>query len=75
MNVHNDQTKPPDLSIVIPALNERDNLELLLPAVKDIVGALGVKAEILVVDGGSTDGTPEAVARAGARVVPQKEGC
>ncbi len=73
MNVHNDQTKPPDLSIVIPALNERDNLELLLPAVKDIVGALGVKAEILVVDGGSTDGTPEAVARAGARVVLQKE--
>ncbi len=63
----------PDLTILIPALNERENLELLLPALKDVVTDLGIAAEILVVDGGSTDGTREEAERRGARVVSQRE--
>ena len=63
----------PDLAIVIPALNERDNLELLLPAVKEVLGELNVTAEILVADGGSRDGTREAAERREARVVIQQE--
>jgi dolichol-phosphate mannosyltransferase len=63
----------PDLAIIIPALNERENLELLLPALRETLEGLGVRWEIVVVDGGSTDGTPEAARRRGAQVVGQQE--
>jgi rSAM/selenodomain-associated transferase 2 len=46
------------LTIVIPALNEAANLARLLPELAR--GCSG--AEIIVVDGGSGDGTPEVVA-------------
>ncbi|MBI4400199.1 MAG: glycosyltransferase [Nitrospirae bacterium] len=64
---------PPDLAIVIPAWNERENLELLLPALKEMITGLNLTAEILVADGGSHDGTREAAERRGARVVLQQE--
>src|ERR671935_1182720 len=63
----------PELAVVIPAWNERENLELLLPALREVLDDLGVGAEIVVVDGGSTDGTREAAIRRGARVVVQTE--
>ena len=63
----------PDLSVVIPAVNEKENLELLLPALKEVISGLGIDAEIIVADGGSTDGTPDAAAIRGARVVQQIE--
>jgi len=62
-----------DLTVVIPALNERENLELLLPALRETLGGLGASWEILVVDGGSSDGTREAAEQRGARVVRQAE--
>src|SRR5207247_10864311 len=64
---------PPELAIVIPAWNERENIELLLPALKELIADLGLTAEIIVADGGSRDGTAEAAVRRGARVVVQKE--
>jgi dolichol-phosphate mannosyltransferase len=63
----------PALSVIIPALNERENLELLLPALRETLQGLGVSYEIVVVDGGSRDGTREAAERRGARVIPQQE--
>ena len=63
----------PALAVVIPALNERENLERLLPALRDVLDDLGVTSEIVVADGGSTDGTRETAARRGARVVAQTE--
>jgi len=63
----------PDLAVVIPAWNERDNLALLLPALREVIISLGLSAEIVVVDGGSHDGTREAAERRGARVVLQQE--
>jgi dolichol-phosphate mannosyltransferase len=60
-----------DVAVVIPAWNERDNLELLLPALKEVFADLGLRVEIIVADGGSTDRTPEIAARWGARVVTQ----
>lgn len=66
-------TAPPELSVVIPAWNERENLELLLPALREVLDGLGVRWEIVVADGGSTDGTADAAARRGARVVLQTE--
>lgn len=62
-----------ELAVVIPALDERENLELLLPALKEVLAGLGVPFEIVVVDGGSRDGTPAAAERRGARVVRQQE--
>jgi dolichol-phosphate mannosyltransferase len=63
----------PDLAVVIPAWNERENLELLLPALREVLAALGVTYEIVVADGGSRDGTREAAEKRGARVVLQQE--
>src|SRR2546427_1122863 len=62
-----------DLAVVIPAWNERENIELLLPALKEMIVDLGLTAEIIVADGGSRDGTAEAAQRRGARGVVQKE--
>ncbi len=64
---------PHELSVIIPAWNERENLELLLPALREVIADLGITAEIVVVDGGSDDGTREAAEQRGARVVLQQE--
>ncbi len=45
------------LSVVIPALNEAESLKQVLPIVEQALTDLGVSHEIVVVDGGSTDGT------------------
>ena len=63
----------PQLTILIPAWNERANLELLLPELGDVTRKLGVTADVIVVDAGSSDGTKEAASRLGARVVLQNE--
>jgi dolichol-phosphate mannosyltransferase len=63
----------PDIAIVIPAWNERENLDLLLPALKEVLDELGLVSEIVIADAGSEDGTKEAAERRGARVVVQQE--
>lgn len=69
-----DQTAcSPEIAIVIPALNEKENLDLLLPALKEMVVGMGITAEIVVVDGGSLDGTRDAAEKRGARVILQTE--
>src|SRR5713101_6547658 len=49
------------LSLVLPALNEAQNLGRILPELKKALAALGPTNEIIVVDGGSSDGTQEVV--------------
>ncbi len=66
-------SRRPDVAVVIPAWNERENLELLLPALREVLAGLGITYEIVVADGGSHDGTREAAERRGARVVLQRE--
>ncbi len=61
-----------ELSIVLPAINEADNLSLLLPRIHEVARSLGAY-EILVVDGGSTDDTASRAALHGARVHFQRE--
>jgi len=63
----------PDLSVLIPALNEAENLRLLLPLIREVIDELGVRAEIIVVDGGSTDDSKSVAHRLDARVVEQTE--
>lgn len=58
----------PGLSVVIPALQAAD----MLPGT---LGGLGrAPGEVVVADGGSTDGTPEVAASLGARVVAAPRG-
>lgn len=58
-----------DLSIVVPTLNERENVELLIPALQRTMGSLAINGEILVIDGGSNDGTAPRAESLGARVI------
>lgn len=46
------------ISMVIPALNEADNLIETIPQAIAILEGMNVAYEVLVVDDGSTDGTP-----------------
>jgi glycosyltransferase involved in cell wall biosynthesis len=49
----------PILSIVIPLLNEEGNLKLLHQKLNDVLGGLGQPYEIIFVNDGSTDDSPE----------------
>ncbi len=52
------------ISVIIPTLNEDKNIEYLVPFIKKYGG--NTVAQIIVVDGGSEDGTVEIAKRAGA---------
>lgn len=56
----------PAFAVVIPMLNEADNVQRLLDEVADAAGPLG-PYEISVTDDGSTDGTPDALRGWGRR--------
>ena len=45
------------LSIVLPVINERLNLETLVPELMAVCSETGIECEVIVVDDGSTDGT------------------
>lgn len=59
------------LTVLIPALNEGDNLRLLLPELQTTLASMGIGFEILVVDGGSSDASACIAADSGARVLVQ----
>ena len=61
-----------DLAIVLPARNQASSLRSLLPALSSAVARLGITAEVIVVDAGSTDDTGQTARALGARVVPQQ---
>src|SRR5262245_25050287 len=62
-----------DLSVVIPAWNERENLQILLPALREVLDDLGVAAEVVIADGGSTDSMRATAEQHGAHVVEPSE--
>jgi glycosyltransferase involved in cell wall biosynthesis len=51
----------PELSIVIPVMNEKDNIEPLIRKLK--VDLAGIDYEVIFVDDGSTDGTQKEIKR------------
>lgn len=52
----------PEVSVVIPAHNEAENLPILLEEIADAEAACGQSFEIVVIDDHSTDATPEVLA-------------
>ena len=59
--------EPPQLSIILPIFNERDNLEPLLAELHAALGGTDRTYEILLVDDGSTDGSAEVIRAAALR--------
>lgn len=55
------------ISIIIPVFNEVDNIPKLLQAIQKKQS--GYINEVIVVDGGSTDGTPKVAREFGAKVI------
>ncbi len=45
------------ISIVLPVINERPNLEILIPELLRVCDDLGIQSEVIVADDGSDDGT------------------
>jgi glycosyltransferase involved in cell wall biosynthesis len=60
---------PIDVSVVIPCLDEADTIELCVVQAFDGIRASGRIGEVIVADNGSTDGSVDIAARAGARLV------
>lgn len=60
----------PDVSVVIPALNEAKVIGDVIKEVVDVLERNGWRHEIIVVDDGSTDATVAVAVEAGARVIP-----
>ncbi len=58
----------PEVSIVMPCLNEAESLAPCLQAAHEAIEIAGVRGEIIVADNGSTDGSIELAQSLGARV-------
>jgi dolichol-phosphate mannosyltransferase len=61
-----------DLSIVLPVVNECENLRQLLPRLQAVMQRERLSFEIIVVDGGSMDGTLDTAAALGARPITER---
>lgn len=51
----------PDVSVVVPALDEESSLGILADRVRSVLDREGLSWELILVDDGSTDGTPDVV--------------
>jgi hypothetical protein len=60
---------PIEITVLLPCLNEAETLGVCVAKAKRALAELGVVGEVLVSDNGSTDGSQEIAAAAGARVV------
>jgi glycosyltransferase involved in cell wall biosynthesis len=60
----------PEVSIVMPCLNEADTLATCIDKAHRALRDAGIDGEVIVGDNGSTDGSPAIAAEHGARVVP-----
>ena len=62
-------TELPELSIVMPCLNEAETLAVCIEKALQSLRDCNIVGEVLIADNGSTDGSQEIAARMGARVV------
>ena len=64
------EVEAPEVSIVMPCLNEAETLAACIMKAQQALQSLGVDGEIIVADNGSTDDSVAIALRLGARVVP-----
>ncbi len=71
-----ERRQPPErgltLSVVIPCLNEAENIEQCVDRSREVLAKAGIDGEVIVVDNNSTDGSGEIAARAGATVIRER---
>src|SRR3954468_223272 len=62
-------TDAPRVSVVIPCLNEAENIVECVTRAKNVMAEHGLSGEVIVADNASDDGSPELAKKAGALVV------
>src|ERR1700760_3096638 len=62
-----------ELSVVLPCLNEAETVAICVAKAVRFIEQNGINGEVIVADNGSTDGSRQLAADAGARVVPVGE--
>jgi glycosyltransferase involved in cell wall biosynthesis len=60
------------VSVVIPCLNEADNIESCVLGAREALRRSGIPGEVIVADNGSEDGSAELARAAGAKVVHER---
>lgn len=59
-----DSSSPPDLTVLVPALNEQDTIQEVI----DRLLAIPLSTQIIVIDDGSSDATPKILASFGSKI-------
>jgi glycosyltransferase involved in cell wall biosynthesis len=63
----------PEVSIVMPCLNEAETLQACIEGALMAIKSCGVRGEVVIADNGSTDDSPSIALQAGARLVRVKD--
>jgi glycosyltransferase involved in cell wall biosynthesis len=63
----------PELSVVMPCLDEARTIGICIRKAFDSFERIGIRGEVVIADNGSTDGSREIAEELGARVVPVEE--
>jgi glycosyltransferase involved in cell wall biosynthesis len=66
-------SKPLDVSVVIPCLNEANSIAICIDKAHAAFAQLGISGEVVVADNGSVDGSIPIAEAHGARVIPVSE--
>jgi glycosyltransferase involved in cell wall biosynthesis len=62
-----------ELTILMPCLNEAETVVTCIKKALNFLSRAGLRGEVLIADNGSTDGSQQLAAKAGARVAPIPE--
>src|SRR5262245_26089373 len=67
------RSEPPVVSVVMPCLNDAQGVARCVQKALTALREMNVSGEVIVVDNGSTDGSPTIAAQAGARVIHEPQ--
>jgi glycosyltransferase involved in cell wall biosynthesis len=65
-----ERDQPPEVSVVMPCLNEAETLARCIEKAQRAFREHGIAGEVVIADNGSTDGSQEIATGLGARVIP-----